>query len=627
MRAAVLAVAGFILILLISTVSSSWFSPILSTRETITTVYNSSNYTSPLLLNGTSLVNLTQYIDSGELQPDCDDLILTNDTASGYQVTGFELPNVSGTYGCGDNTEIWVDESLGTENYTLFLYHTNFTGAALNSTGDIWSDYPGVYHFGLRPFENSSTIPNGGTGLEVIGKVPFDNTANNLFGDSVYFNGSPINRLHTVSEINELFGDNMTLEAWVNVTDESAEMIVMDRVNNASNVHFAITILNTKVAHCEIRTSNGLQTLDGNLGIVPNQWTYVACVYNGTHRTLYVNGTISASGTQTGTMAVHSLGNFSVGASPSGTGPFNGSIDEVRVSNVSRDADYIMRTFNNKLGSTAEIDAAANSSCIHEYTVCGGRDARYRLLCGDDDKDGETEWSDFNRTYCEGGCFDGTCQNTIPRCVNQCNVTVNQLACAGSRNNYVINCTSDSNGCNVWNPDNRTFCQYGCSEGQCLNGTSQCFSGASRCFGNQILPCRDTNGDSLFEWDITNATLCTNECFTMINDTTGLEQAFCEFGSGNLSVIYGLGQALESLGFEISIIFPDVNWRAGFLMAFIIIIWGMVTWISTWHLGTVAAIGISAAGLFMGWLPFYIAILFIFMGGLLLFLSSRGNNG
>lgn len=82
-----------------------------------------------------------------------------------------------------------------------------------------------------------------------------------------------------------------------------------------------------------------------------NTWNYVTCAYDGSTFAFYLNGSLVNSGSATGgpygggvgdyntdvTIGTDALGNY-----------FTGGIDEVRVSNSARSADWIATEYNNQ---------------------------------------------------------------------------------------------------------------------------------------------------------------------------------------------------------------------------------------------------------------------------------------
>lgn len=75
------------------------------------------------------------------------------------------------------------------------------------------------------------------------------------------------------------------------------------------------------------------------MALTPGQWTHVACVYNGTRLTLYVNGTVAMENTMGGTVATASTLGTGIGSVAPSTAKENhyvGLIDNVRIWSVPR---------------------------------------------------------------------------------------------------------------------------------------------------------------------------------------------------------------------------------------------------------------------------------------------------
>ena len=77
-----------------------------------------------------------------------------------------------------------------------------------------------------------------------------------------------------------------------------------------------------------------------------NVWTHVACVWNGTVASIYINGVQTASSTFTLATLQNTINQVYIGSAPIGAEHFNGMIDEVRIWNVARTRCQI-NTFKN----------------------------------------------------------------------------------------------------------------------------------------------------------------------------------------------------------------------------------------------------------------------------------------
>jgi len=109
------------------------------------------------------------------------------------------------------------------------------------------------------------------------------------------------------------------------------------------------------------------------------------------------------------------------------------------------------------------IDYRTVSSCETCSDECSQGATRcinswYRESCGDYDSDSCFEWG--NQTYCEYGCSSGQC-NSTPACTDECSYS-GQTRCNGD---YKETCGNfDPDSCLEWDS---TYCSDGCQDGEC----------------------------------------------------------------------------------------------------------------------------------------------------------------
>jgi len=81
---------------------------------------------------------------------------------------------------------------------------------------------------------------------------------------------------------------------------------------------------------------------------------------------LYVNGTLSSSASQSFFNLDSLTRPYSIGGHPAFSGyNFNGIIDEARISNISRSADWIATEYNNQNGSSSFFSVGAAATLGH----------------------------------------------------------------------------------------------------------------------------------------------------------------------------------------------------------------------------------------------------------------------
>ena len=145
-----------------------------------------------------------------------------------------------------------------------------------------------------------------------------------------------------------------TLEAWIYPQGDGWRAIV----NKGGFSSSYAMMLNTTNIRCYTNNTNNLDSIS----IIPNnQWTHVACVWDGTNKYVYVNGKLDNQGSWSGTLNNVSYP-LTIGRDvPSNAYTFEGNIDEVRVSNSARSADEIRQAY--EVGSRSHpitIDFAAS---------------------------------------------------------------------------------------------------------------------------------------------------------------------------------------------------------------------------------------------------------------------------
>jgi len=242
--------------------------------------------------------------------------------------------------------DIWVRiPSLPSAGTTISVYYKNTTGVSSgeNPTG-VWdNNYVIVQHLEetsgtITDSANKNNCTNNGLILDAIGKIdggdqPDTNTDNlNCGSDSSL---QPANAI--------------TFEAWGKGNDATEDQysslgglsssgswingygIFFD---SASTIKFFVTAYNTNFA---------------TASIIPQNWNYVVGTYNkdaGSNQVnIYVNATAGTPDTFS-TAITYGGGAFTIAQMGGWTTDwFNGTIDEVRVSNVSRSADWINQSY------------------------------------------------------------------------------------------------------------------------------------------------------------------------------------------------------------------------------------------------------------------------------------------
>ena len=149
------------------------------------------------------------------------------------------------------------------------------------------------------------------------------------YGNGLSFDGvDDYVDLGTSSAINGVTGD-LTIGAWVYITDLSTARAIMTSANNGSTGFAYHFLINTNGA---IRFNGNNAGIAEGIDPVPlNTWTHVAMSISGTQLTFYRNGVADSGGVKTLTATPRTEGNGNVTLSRIGTQQFIGKMDEVAI--------------------------------------------------------------------------------------------------------------------------------------------------------------------------------------------------------------------------------------------------------------------------------------------------------
>jgi len=197
------------------------------------------------------------------------------------------------------------------------------TRPATSTNGTVWaSGYSGVWHMTETNAQDSTSNGRHGT------------SQGNVDTDGFIAGGQSFTRTETDYIALPHFDSAtpMTISAWVKVPGAATER---DIVGWTTLEQFAVNA-NGKLAH----TALGGGTLpESPSAIDDNQWHHVAFVRVADNDTaLYIDGQRVATGTLPRDTSTSAL---SIGAAGAGTNPFDGLMDEVRISSVARSSNWL----------------------------------------------------------------------------------------------------------------------------------------------------------------------------------------------------------------------------------------------------------------------------------------------
>jgi Concanavalin A-like lectin/glucanases superfamily/Domain of unknown function (DUF2341) len=209
----------------------------------------------------------------------------------------------------------------------------------------VWdTNYKAVYHL---PNGSSLTINDSTSGG--LGSGTSDGagaTAGQIDGGASFGAATGISLGNTSVHFNPL-----TVEAWVNPSSFPSQTTIVSKGYNG-NTEWSLD--GETGGHIVWSVYNGSSIGVTSAGTIPtSSWSHIVGVYDGTKWYLYINGTADGNSPVTGIGPISTNQEYEIGAvAVNGSlaqQPWFGSIDEVRISNSVRSADWVKTEYNNQL--------------------------------------------------------------------------------------------------------------------------------------------------------------------------------------------------------------------------------------------------------------------------------------
>lgn len=325
-------------------------------RSTITIAHtkvpNTDQANFPVLVSGTFSALATTSNGGNVTNSNGYDIIFTSD-AAGSTVLPFEQESYNPSTGA---IIYWVQ--LPTVSHTsdtvFYMFYGNASVAADQSNKNgVWdSNYAGVWHLAngstLSAQDSTSNGNNGtiagatATTGQVDGGAKFNGTSQYIDAG----NGSSL----------QITGNAVTVEAWFYTSElypsQSEKMVTKEMPSNANPyVAYAMNRVGGSSALQFGIATGGAGTYVGVNTPTPistNSWNHVVGTYDGSHVKIYYNGAYSNETSASGNIA-STAQHLVIGADTAANEEyFDGNLDEVRVSNVARSADWISTEYANE---------------------------------------------------------------------------------------------------------------------------------------------------------------------------------------------------------------------------------------------------------------------------------------
>ncbi len=242
---------------------------------------------------------------------------------------------------------IKVDPSSSTDLTIYLAYGDTSISSEQGDPTSVWdSNFLGVYHLPngttLTALDSTTNSRNGtltNTPTAAAGKI----------GGAGSFVGASTQHITLGNGINP---DAITISAWINHSGDYSDTRSVVIRNLASPVSFSfIRVRTTGKLYMGIRSSAGNdRTYDGSGSAMSSGvWYHVVLVYSSSVGLIgYLNGAVDGTFAANGVLQTSSANTY-IAEDPVGSfSPWDGQIDEVRISNAARSANWVTTEYNNQ---------------------------------------------------------------------------------------------------------------------------------------------------------------------------------------------------------------------------------------------------------------------------------------
>jgi hypothetical protein len=246
-----------------------------------------------------------------------------------------------------------------------------------NVTG-VWNtNYKGVWH--LKDGSTLSLVESTATGANGTNNNSATAAAGKIGGGVSLASAS--SQYISTSESTAFNTGVITLEAWIK-TSMTAYGGIIDRDDFGSGRAFQFRVNPSgKVEFIPFISGTPITTIVSSTSVNDNTLRHIAATYDGSNVKLFINGSQDFTAAQTGnidsvTRALH------IGHVVGGGAYFDGILDEVRVSNTARSADWLATQYNNHNSPSTFLSFGSESAAGATTIFLSGTPAGISTVAG-----------------------------------------------------------------------------------------------------------------------------------------------------------------------------------------------------------------------------------------------------
>ncbi len=313
-----------------------------------------------VLSNFPLLVSVSQDTDIGaQGQSDGDDIRFATSTGV---ILPFEEEDYRVRAGSGSgNFWVKVPAVLSASDTTIYLYYGSGAAADGQDAVNVWdSNFKGVWHLDETVTDEATTADaiQDSTGNNNDGTQYNNDDATAKVGKGQEFDKSGDYIL--VDDDNSLDLTTLTVSFWAypHTPNSGVQGLVVKGYDAAENFEVLIPGGTPAVFHTPINSTGGRTTHDSATNPSANTWYYITLEYTGTQARFLVDGAEDGNSPWANNAPVPSSQGLYFGTEyrdPDGFRPFDGLLDEIRVSNVARSTAWVKFEYYNMNQSDNEI--------------------------------------------------------------------------------------------------------------------------------------------------------------------------------------------------------------------------------------------------------------------------------
>jgi biopolymer transport protein ExbB len=287
-------------------------------------------------------------IDPAKAQPGGADLRFVasdNKTVLGHEIE--TRPSLGNADVIGTGAVIWVvvpELKVGADKSYIWLYYGNPDAGDLQSPEKVWpSGYVGVWHLN-QPEDPRDDASGNGNYLTGLGPIQ---SSEGKLADAIALSSNldavPLACTALAIGGNDVTG--FTIEAWINPASSTSTMAITAKSNGVDDRSFELLRLPDETVELHLSFDCTNTSVLGGLGPIDiGKWHHVAATYDGGTVRLYHNGVLGAEG---GVILpsydgpCESSAPFTLGALAGGKLPFDGLVDELRISSRAHSSEWI----------------------------------------------------------------------------------------------------------------------------------------------------------------------------------------------------------------------------------------------------------------------------------------------